>query len=144
MNEYRAVPDPYGTGKYINPEGTVMDWIFDANIEAFDSCEDVTTKTQRNTGTTRENDPLHDEKGNSLKCPKCEFVGADYQRTRAHYKTHDTDIIVKTFLTNQCPVCDKTFTDTMCARQHGKTLQKNKKMPRSSPNWFKQVWTQHC
>ena len=116
-----------GTGNLMNTE--VMDWIHDVNLEEFDSCEDVAVRIERITGNTCENDPNYDAKGNPLKCPVCEFVGKDYQRARAHFKTHDTDILVKTILTNQCPVCDKTFTDTMCARQQGQSLQKSKMCP---------------
>jgi hypothetical protein len=116
-----------GTGNLMNID--VMEWILDTDINKFDSCEDVSIKSERTTGNTSENDPNFDQRGNPLKCPMCEIVGRDFQRTRAHFKTHNTDILVKTILTNQCPVCEKTFTDTMCARQHGKSLQRNKKCP---------------
>ena len=102
-----------GTGNLMNTE--IMDWIYDVNVDEFDSCEEVSNRKERSAGITKENYPFHNEKGSPLKCPVCEFVGTDYQRARAHFKTHDTDIMVKTILTNQCPVCDKTFTDTMCA-----------------------------
>ena len=104
----------------------VMEWILDADISEFDSYEDVCVRIERTQGTTSENDPNYDQKGNPLKCPLCDFVGRDYQRTRAHFQTYDTDILVKTVLTNQCPVCEKTSTDTLCARQHAKRLQKTK------------------
>ena len=139
-----------GTGNLMNID--VMDWILDADIDEFDSCEDVCIRNERNTGNTCENNPNFDQKGNSLRCPMCEFVGKDFQRTRAHFKTHDTDILVKTILTNRCPVCDKTFTDTMCARQHGKSLQTNKECPaqhrtgsnKFGPNSVKQIEEHTC
>ena len=74
-----------------------------------------------------------------MKCPLCELVGSDYQRTRAHFKTLDTDIIVKMVLTNQCLVCETFCTDSLCARQRCRNLHKHKRCPaqnRAGSNTF--------
>ena len=109
-----------------------MEWILDADISAFDSYEDVRGKTvaeERPTGEGRGSDPYFDHKVNPLKCPLCDFVGSDYQRTRTHFKKHDTDVTVKTVITNQCLVCENTFADNQCARQNCRSMEKNNTCP---------------
>ena len=32
-----------------------------------------------------------DDKDGEVKCPMCDYIGADWQRMRTHFKIHDTD-----------------------------------------------------
>ena len=73
-----------GTGNLMRIE--VMEWILDVDISEFDSCEDVNTRCERTQENTSENNPNFDNKGNNLTFPLCDFVGRDFQRTRAHFK----------------------------------------------------------
>ena len=87
-----------------------MECLLEFDSSELDSYEDVSGRKvteNRQPFNISTEDPNVECTGNPLKCPLCDFVGRNVQKTRTHFKVHDSDMIVKTVIINQRPVCEQ-------------------------------------